>query len=67
VADGDATFTIELLDQDHYEIDPDSSSAFIGVVDRDPLPVLQFKNRRVRTTEGVGTVEFVVEHVHESR
>ena len=62
-SDGDATFTVELVASDEYEIDPDRASAFVTVVDKDPLPVLRFQNFLVEVREDVGTAEHIVELV----
>ena len=62
-SDGDATFTIELVASDEYEINPDRAMASVTVVDKDPLPVLQFKNFLVEVREDVGTAEHIVELV----
>ena len=62
-SDGDATFTVELVASDEYEINPDRSSAAVTVVDKDPLPVLRFKNFLVEVREDAGTAEHIVELV----
>ena len=62
-SDGDATFTIELVASDDYEINPDRAMASVTVVDKDPLPVLQFQNFLVEVREDVGTAEHIVELV----
>ena len=46
--DGDAEFTVELLADDAYEIDSGNSSASIIVRDKDPLPVLGFRDTQHR-------------------
>ena len=62
-SDGDATFTVDLVASDDYEIDPDNASVTIVVVDRDPLPVLRYREFLIEPGEGDGTAEFVVELV----
>ena len=59
--DGDAEFTVELLADDAYEIDGGSSSATIIVRDKDPLPVLGFRDPSTTVSEGVGTVDIWVD------
>ena len=60
-SDGNATFTVDLVASDEYEINPDRASASVTVVDLDPLPVLRFQNFLVEVREGVGTAEHTVE------
>ena len=62
-SDGDATFTIELVASDEYEINPDRAMAAVTVVDKDPLPVLRFQNFLVEVREDAGTAEHTLELV----
>ena len=62
-SDGDATFTMELLPGEGYAIDPAHASATVTVRDRDPLPVLGFRDIGVAGSEGDGTIEFWVDIV----
>ena len=62
-ATGDANFTVELVASDDYEINPDRAMASVIVVDKDPLPVLRFKNFLVEVREDIGTAEHTVELV----
>ena len=61
--DGDATVIIEILPGDDYEIDPDHATATMVVRDKDPLPVLGFRDPSTRVSEGVGTVDLWVDIV----
>ena len=62
-SDGDATFIVEIVEDDAYEIVTDRGSADVIVVDKDPLPVLQWENNLIEVSEGDGTVEHVIELV----
>ncbi len=62
-SDGDATFTVELVASDDYAINSDRAMASVIVVDKDPLPVLRFKNFLVEVREDIGTAEHTVELV----
>ena len=59
--DGDAEFTVELLADDAYEIDSVSSSATVTVRNKDPLPVLGFRDTSTTVSEGAGTVDIWVD------
>ena len=59
--DDDAEFTVELLADDAYEIDSGNSSASIIVRNKDPLPVLGFRDTGTVVSEGVGTVDIWVD------
>ncbi len=59
--DGDAEFTVELLADDAYEIDSGNSSASIIVRDKDPLPLLGFRDTSTLVGEGDGTVDIWVD------
>ncbi len=62
-SDGDATFTVDLVASDDYEINPDRATASVIVVDKEPLPVLRFQNFLVEVREDAGTAEHTVELV----
>ena len=59
--DGDATFTIEILPSDAYAIDPAKATATVIVRDKDPLPVLGFRDVGATGSEGDGIIEFWVD------
>ena len=59
--DGDAEFTVELLADDAYEINGSYSSGTIIVRNRDPLPVLGFRDANTTVSEGAGTVDIWVD------
>ena len=59
--DGDAEFKVELLADDAYEIDGARSSATIIVRNKDPLPVLGFRETGTTVSEGAGTVDIWVD------
>ena len=59
--DGDAEFTVQLIADDAYEIDDANSSATVIVKDKDPLPVLGFRDVGTRVNESVGTVDIWVD------
>ena len=59
--DGDATFTIEILPGDGYAIDPAHAAATVVVRDRDPLPVLGFRDVGATGSEGDATIDFWVD------
>ena len=59
--DGDAEFTVELLADDAYEINGSYPSATIIVRNRDPLPVLGFRDTTTTVSEGDGTVDIWVD------
>ena len=59
--DGDAEFTVELLADDAYEIDGANRSATIIVRNKDPLPVLGFRDTDTVVSEGAGTVDIWVD------
>ena len=62
-SDGDATFMAELVDSENYEINPDRAMASVIVVDKAPLPVLQFQDFLIEVREDVGTAEHTLELV----
>ena len=63
-SDGDAIFTVALVEDDAYEIVSDRAEADMVVVDTDPLPVLRFKNDPlIEANEADGTVEHVIDLV----
>ena len=59
--DGDAEFTVELLADDAYVINDTYPSAVIIVRNRDPLPVLGFRDTTTTVSEGDGTVDIWVD------
>ena len=59
--DGDAEFTVELLADDAYEINGSYPAGTIIVRNRDPLPVLGFRDTSTTVSEGVGTVDIWVD------
>ena len=59
--DGDAEFTVELLADDAYEINSSYPSATIIVRNKDPLPVLGFRDTSTTVSEGDGTVDIWVD------
>ena len=59
--DGDAEFTVELLADDAYEINDSYASATIIVRNKDPLPVLGFRDTSTTVSEGDGTVDIWVD------
>ena len=59
----DAFFVVTLEPGDGYVIDPAQASATITVRDRDPLPVLGFRDIAVEVSEADGTAEFWVDMV----
>ena len=59
--DGDAEFTVELLADDAYEINGSYPSATIIVRNKDPLPVLGFRDTSTTVSEGDGTVDIWVD------
>ena len=61
--DGGATVIIEILPGDDYQIDPDQATATMVVRDKDPLPVLGFRDVSTRVGEGVGTFDLWVDMV----
>ena len=62
-SDGDAEFIVEILPGDGYEIDAASASATVIVRDKDPLPVLGFRNLASEGNEADGTIDFWVDIV----
>ena len=62
-SDTDATFTIEILPDDGYAIDPSFASAQAIVRDTDPTPVLALRNATGRVSEGVSTFDLWVDMV----
>ena len=60
-SDGNATFIIELLPSDDYEIDPNHTSASITVLDKDPLPAVEFPTLSEYVDEGDGNAEIPVD------
>ncbi|MCY3913487.1 MAG: fibronectin type III domain-containing protein, partial [Chloroflexi bacterium] len=61
--EADAFFVVTLEPGDGYVIDPAQASATIAVRDRDPLPVLGFRDIAVEVGEADGTAEFWVDMV----
>ena len=59
--DGDAEFKVELLADDSYEINASYPSATIIVRNKDPLPVLGFRDTSTTVSEGDGTVDIWVD------
>ena len=59
--DGDAEFTVELLADDAYEINGSYPSGTITVRNRDPLPVLGFRDTSTTVSEGDGTIDIWVD------
>ena len=59
--DGDAEFIVELLADDAYVINSSYPSATVIVRDKDPLPVLGFRDTSTTVSEGVGTVDIWVD------
>ena len=59
--DGDAEFTVELLADDAYEINGSYPSGTIIVRNRDPLPVLGFRDTSTTVSEGDGTIDIWVD------
>ena len=59
--DGDAEFTVELLPDPAYEIDSGSSSGTVTVRNKDPLPVLGFRDTSTTVSEGDGTIDVWVD------
>ena len=59
--DGDAEFVVELLADDAYVINDSYPSATVVVRDKDPLPVLGFRDADTTVSEGVGTVDIWVD------
>ena len=59
--DGDAEFTVELLADDAYEINGSYPSGTIIVRNKDPLPVLGFRDATTTVSEGDGTVDIWVD------
>ena len=62
--DGNAEFRVELLADDAYEIDGSRSSATIIVRNKDPMPVLGFRDTSTTVGEGAGTVDVWVDMVN---
>ena len=61
--EADAFFVVTLEPGDGYVIDPAQASATIAVRDRDPLPVLGFRDIAVEVGEADGAAEFWVDMV----
>ena len=59
--DGDAVFTVELLADDAYEINGSYASSTVIVRNKDPLPVLGFRDTSTTVSEGAGTVDIWVD------